>query len=113
MTKIMSGYLNCKHFTQIKGDTMKLYTSIPYTFEEKDFEIRIYYDEACINVVAFLSGHPANGYRFQAKIPKQCDAEKVLEKYPVPDLVEMCKDTIKEKKWEHLSQVVNEATSIR
>lgn len=90
---------------------MNIFNSIPYTFEEKDFEIRIYYDEASINVAAFLIGYPVNGYRFQVKIPKKCDAEKVLEKYPVPDLVEMCKDKIKEKNWERLSKVINDSLS--
>jgi hypothetical protein len=90
---------------------MKLFTSIPYTFEEKDFEIRIYYKESIINVTTFQSDYPSNGYRFQVKLPKKCDAEKVLERYPVPELVEMCKDTIQRKKWQSLSEVINESLS--
>ena len=49
---------------------MELFNSIPHTFEEEGFKIRIYYDDATINFVAFLNGYPANGYRYQLKIPK-------------------------------------------
>ena len=41
---------------------MELFESIPYMFEEESFDIRIYYDDATINVLAFLNGYPANGY---------------------------------------------------
>lgn len=85
---------------------MELFDSIPYNFEKEDFEIRIFYDAATINVVAFLKGYPANGYRYQVKIPKRFDAKKVLENFPVPELVETCKKDIKEKNWEKLSKVI-------
>jgi len=85
---------------------VELFDSIPYTSEKKDFEIRIYYDDMTINVVAFLNGYPANGYRYQVKIPKGCDPKKVLEKYPVLELVEICKNHIKEKKWDRLSKIL-------
>ena len=88
---------------------MELFDSIPYTFEKKDFEIRIYYNDVTINVVAFLNGYPANGYRYQVKIPKKCDAKKVLENSPVPELVETCKNDIKENKWEELLKIIQES----
>lgn len=86
---------------------MELFESIPFTFEEKDFEIRIYYNDVTINVVAFLRDYPANGYRYQVKIPKGCDAKKVLEKYPVPELIETCKNNIREKKWDELQKIIH------
>ena len=88
---------------------MELFDSIPYTVENKDFEIRIFYDDATINVVAFLNGYPANGYRYQIKIPKRCDAKKVLENSPILELVEKCKNDIKEKKWEKLLKIIQES----
>jgi hypothetical protein len=88
---------------------VELFDSIPYTSGEEDFEIRIYYNDVTINVVAFLNNHPANGYRYQVKTPKGCDAKKVLEKSPVPELVETCKNDIKEKRWEKLLKIIQES----
>ena len=88
---------------------MELFDSIPFTFEEKDFEIRIYYNEVTINVVAFFRNYPTNGYRYQVKIPKACDAKKVLEEYPVPELIETCKNDIKEKKWNKLQKIIHKS----
>jgi hypothetical protein len=88
---------------------MQLFDSTPYSSGEEDFEIRIYYDDVTINVVAFLNSHPANGYRYQVKIPKGCDARKVLENSPVPELVEACKNDIKEKRWEKLLEIIHES----
>jgi len=81
---------------------MELFNSIPVTFEGENFEIRILYDDTSINVVSFLNGHPANGYRYQVKIPKESSARKILENHPVPELVENAKNDIKEKRWEKL-----------
>ena len=87
---------------------MELFDSIPFSFENDNFEIRIFYDAITINVVAFLSTYPANGYRYQVKIPKGSDVKKVLENYPVPELVETCKNDIKEKKWDKLQKIIQE-----
>lgn len=88
---------------------MELFNSIPFPFEGENFEIRIFYDDATINVVAFLNGYPANGYRYQVKIPKECDAKKILEASAVPELVEKCKNDIKEKTWEVLLKVIQQS----
>ena len=44
---------------------MELFNSIPFAFKEENYDIRIYYDDVTINVVAFLNGYRANGYRYQ------------------------------------------------
>ena len=88
---------------------MELFDCIPFTFEEKDFEIRIYYNDVTINIVAFLSSYPANGYRYQVKIPKGCDVKKVLDEYPVPELIETCKNDIKGKKWDNLQKIIHKS----
>lgn len=85
---------------------MNLFKKTPLQREGKDYEIRVLYDERIINVVAFLNNHPANGYRYQVQIPKGCDAKSILEKHPVPELVEKCKDDIIQKRWDPLSQII-------
>ena len=88
---------------------MELFKSIPYTFGKQDFEIRIYYNDSIINVVAFLNGHPANGYRYQVKIPKKCDVLKVLASAPLMELVAACQNDIKENNWENWSKIIQDS----
>ena len=87
---------------------MELFNAIPFPFEEDNIEIRIYYDDVTINVVAFLNSYPANGYRYQVKIPKGSNAKNVLESSPVPELVEKCKNDITEKTWGILLSAIQE-----
>jgi hypothetical protein len=86
-----------------------LFKKTPLRFEGQDYEIRMLYDNETINVVAFLGNHPANGYRHIVKIPKKCDAKKVLEKHALAELIEVCKGEIIEKRWETLSKVISES----
>lgn len=88
---------------------MTLFKTIPVKSAGKDYEIRVYYDDRNINVVAFLNNYPVNGYRHLVKMPKRCDIKKVLEKHPVPELVEICKNEITERRWETLSKVIHES----
>ncbi len=87
---------------------MKLFKKIPMTFEEKDYEIRVLYDETTINVAVFLNNHPANGYRHQIILPKKCHVEGVLGKDAVTELIEICKDDIIQKRGEKLSKTIQE-----
>ena len=90
---------------------MQLFKKIPMKFEEKDYEIRILYDDTTINVVAFLNNYPANGYRHHVKLPKKCNVQGVLEKEAVPELVEITKNEIIEKRWAKLSKIIHENMS--
>jgi hypothetical protein len=85
---------------------MRLFKKVPITFEGKDYEIRVLYEDTTISVIAFLNNYPANGYRHQIQLPKNCDVEKVLEQGFVDELVEMSKNDIIEKRWEKLSKVI-------
>ena len=88
---------------------MELFVTIPFTFDTNEYEVRIYYDTKLINVLAFQNGRPANGYRYQLKIPKDCSAEKLLAKYPVPELVEVCQKHIRERKWKNVSPFIQQS----
>ncbi len=87
---------------------MILYHKIPMPFEGRIYEIRVLYNDSTINVAAFLDNHPANGYRYQVKLPKRCDVKAILEKYAVTELIEKSKDDIIEKRWEKLSRIIHE-----
>lgn len=79
---------------------MELFKKIPWEHGGKGYEIRLLYDDRTINVAAFLNNRPANGFRYQVQIPKGCNAKLVLDKHPVPNLVEFCKKDIEEGRWE-------------
>jgi hypothetical protein len=89
---------------------MQLFKTVTYPFEKNEFEIRIYYAAENITVLAFLNGRPANGYRYQIKIPKKCDPAKVLKKYPVPELIEACKSHIKDNQWAKVSKIIQDCS---
>ncbi len=87
---------------------MQLFKKISLKFEEKDYEIRILYNDTTINVVAFLNNFPANGFRHQIKLPKNCDVPGVLQQEAVVELVEISKTDIIEKRWGKFSQIIHE-----
>lgn len=79
---------------------MTLYKKIPFVWDNKDYEIRVLYDENVINVAAFLNSRPANGFRHMVKISKQWDVNKILESKAVAYLVGICRKDIEENQWE-------------
>ena len=85
---------------------MMLFKKIPITFEEKDYEIRVLYEDTTINVVTFFNNYPADGYRHQIQLPKKCNVQGVLDQDIVNELVEMCKNDIVGKKWEKISKII-------
>ncbi len=87
---------------------MKLFKKIPISIEEKDYEIRVLYDDTVINVVAFLDNHPANGYRHQIKLPNKCNVLEVLEQNIAGKLIEMTKNDIIEKRWEKTYETIQQ-----
>ncbi|MDD5258842.1 MAG: hypothetical protein PHD29_02640 [bacterium] len=81
---------------------MILFKKIPFSFEEKNYEIQIFYDDTLINVIAFHNHYPVNGIRHQIKISKKISMQGLLEQEVVGELVEMSKRDIIEKRWERL-----------
>ena len=86
---------------------MDLFKKIPMTFEGKDYEIRVLYDDTTINVAAFLNNHPANCFRHQLKIPKNFNVKRLLRTDAVKELVEVSKNDIIEKRGEKLLKVMH------
>ncbi|MBN1294427.1 MAG: hypothetical protein JXB48_21500 [Candidatus Latescibacteria bacterium] len=88
---------------------MELYKTIPYQCDNLDYEIRVLYENALINVVAFRDNHPANGFRYMVKIPKKLDVLTILQKNPLHELIEMAKRDIQEKRWDRLMSTTIES----
>ena len=45
---------------------MQLHKKIPLVHQNKDYEVRILYENNMITAVAFLENRPANGYRHRS-----------------------------------------------
>jgi hypothetical protein len=82
--------------------SMELFTNFPFSYEEKEYEIRVYCTDRLINVVAFHNNHPANGFRHQIQVPKKISVNELLEKEVINELVDISKKDISEKRWERL-----------
>jgi hypothetical protein len=82
---------------------MILFKKIPFSFEEKEYEIRVYYDDKLINIVAFHNNYLANGFRHQIMISKKLSMNELLEKDVINELVEISQRDISEKRWERLT----------
>jgi len=83
---------------------MILYKKIPFIFTEKDYEIKVFYDDNTINIVAFKNHYPANGFRHQIKISKNLAMKEILQEKVIDEFIEICKRDISEKRWERLTQ---------
>jgi len=85
--------------------TMIFYKKVPFSFEEKNFEIKIFRDDNTINIVTFRNNYPANGFRHQIKISKNIPIEEILKQKVIDELIEICKKDISEKRWERLNTI--------
>jgi len=83
---------------------MLLYKKVPYSFAERDYEIKVFYDNNTINIVAFKNHYPANGFRHQIKISKNLVMKEILQQKVIDEFIEICKRDISEKRWERLIQ---------
>ena len=84
---------------------MILYKKVSFSFEEKDYDIKVFYDDKTINIVAFRNNYPANGLRHQIKISKSIPIEEILKQEVIDELIEICKKDISEKRWERLTAI--------
>ncbi len=81
---------------------MILLKNIPFTFEEKNYEIKVLYNDTLINVVAFHNNYPANGFRHHIKVPGDFSVQEIVQQDVINELVEIAKTDICERRWERL-----------
>ncbi|MEA2022290.1 MAG: hypothetical protein U9N08_07435 [Candidatus Caldatribacteriota bacterium] len=81
---------------------MFLYKKVPFSFEERDYKIKVFYDDKTINIVAFENHYPANGFRHQIKISKNLVMKELLQSKVISKFIEICKKDVSEKRWEKL-----------
>ncbi len=81
---------------------MELYKKTKLKWNNEIYEIRVLYDDRLINVLAFHNNHPANGFRHQVRLRKNCNVQEILEQDIVGELVQISKNEIVENKWEKI-----------
>ena len=81
---------------------MEVFKKTPLTWNNENYEIRVLYEDSLINVLAFFENHPANGFRHQIRLPKNCDVQEILRHDIVGELVEISKKEIVENKWQNI-----------
>lgn len=84
---------------------MFLFRSIPFTFENNYYEIKIFYNDTLITILAFHNNYPVNGFRHQIKISKNHAVKEVLHRETIDEIIEIARKDIVEKRWERLLQV--------
>ena len=81
---------------------MTFYKKIPFSFNDKAYEIRILHDDKLINMVAFYQNYPANGFRYQIHVPKYAQMDRILDSDVIQEFVELCKNDIVQNRWQRL-----------
>lgn len=81
---------------------MNLFKKIPFSFEEEDYEVRVYYDDDKINLLVFRDNYPVNGFRHLINIPKNSSRDSFLKSDVIEELVQVAKQDVLEKRWERL-----------
>ena len=87
---------------------MQLHKKVSLVHQNKDYEVRILYEDNMINAVAFFENRPANGYRHRILLPKNCSVKKMLATEIVDELIELSKSDILEKRGDKLTRIILE-----
>ena len=82
--------------------------TIPFTFEGKDYEIRVVSDGLTTYVRTFHDGVPANGYSYQVSFPVAFALNRQHGVSAVDHLVETAKRDITEKTWERVQEAIKQ-----
>ena len=87
---------------------MQLIKKVPLTYQNKNYEIRLLFEDNMINAVVFHDNRPANGYRHRVLLPKNCNVNKMLATEIVDELIEISKADVIEGRGDELTKVIRE-----
>ena len=92
---------------------MLFFRSILFTFENKEYEIKVFYNDTLINILAFHNNYPVNGFRHQIKISKNLSSKELLKQKALDETIEIAKQDICEKRWERLLEMPVHHTDLK
>ncbi len=79
---------------------MEIQKIVPFKFEDKEYQIKVFSNAWDFEVKAFLNDKPVNGYSYCVSLPTAIDLRKAWELDAIQILIENAKRDIKEKTWE-------------
>lgn len=85
---------------------MQLYKKIPFKHDEKNYEIRIYFEEHLINISTFFNNYPANGFRYQIQLQKNIEIDKILAEDNFSHFIDLAKTDIIESRWQKFNNLL-------
>lgn len=82
--------------------------TIPFTANDKNYEIRLTCDGATVQLRAFdkETGKPANGYLYSVDINAVHNLKVLAEIDVIKDLIKRAKDDVMQKRWERLLHAI-------
>ncbi|MBE7157490.1 MAG: hypothetical protein INR62_03480 [Rhodospirillales bacterium] len=79
---------------------MKLRYSVPFRFEEANYEVRVYSDGWNFTVQAYCGGQPANGYSHHVDLPTAFDLNAIRGLDVIEDLIRTARAEVETKAWQ-------------
>ncbi len=83
---------------------MKVFKTIPWEHDGKEYDIRIMFDDRLINILPFYNNHPANGFRYQMQLSKNIQVRDILKIENFEPTIEDIKEDIINDRWKHFSK---------
>ncbi|MDX2495245.1 MAG: hypothetical protein QNK27_09820 [Desulfuromusa sp.] len=87
---------------------MQLLKKVPLMHQNKDYEIRVLFEDNVINAVVFYDNRPANGYRHRILLPEDCNVNNLLATEIVDELIAISKSDVTEGRGDKLTKVIRE-----
>jgi hypothetical protein len=81
---------------------MHLFKKVPFSHEEKSYDIKVFYSDTLITVVAFHNNYPVNSFRHQITVSKKIPVRKLLENDVIDEIIQVSKRDIVERRSERL-----------
>jgi hypothetical protein len=79
---------------------------VPFSFEGKEYQIRVVSDGATIYVRAFCDNKPANGYSYQVTIMTAFDLKKLMGFDAIKQLIKSAREDVEQKRWERFLEAI-------
>ena len=79
---------------------------IPFSFEGKNYEIRVVSDGFTIRIRAFRDNKPVNGYVYEVNSMTVFDLKKQIGFNAIQNLIRLAQNDVEQKNWEKYLEAV-------
>lgn len=78
------------------------FKSIPFEFEDEQYEVRLATDGTTVYVRAFKNGEPADGFGYQVSLPMVMDIQAIMGLSAIDELIAEAQRNVRSKTWEEV-----------